>query len=78
MASERWEVVPTANGEPFDPTTTSATNTNAASRSPPSGKSIWTRWWMIVIYVIVGIGVFANLFPADDEGDLTASPTTTV
>ena len=48
---------------------------------PPSGKSIWTRRWMIVIYVIVGIGVFANLvilFPADDEGDLTASPTTTV
>ena len=33
---------------------------------------------MIAIYIIVGIGVFANLFPADDEGDTTAAPTTTV
>ena len=43
---------------------------------PPPGKSIWTRWWMIVLYVIVGIGVFANLFPAEDDGDTTAAPTT--
>ena len=43
---------------------------------PSTGKSIWTRWWMIVLYVIVGIGVFANLFPAEDDGDTTAAPTT--
>ena len=43
---------------------------------PASGKSIWTRWWMIVLYVIVGIGIFANLFPAEDDGDTTAAPTT--
>ena len=34
VASERWEVVPTANGEPFDPTTTSATN----ALEPPSRR----------------------------------------
>ena len=42
----------------------------------PPKKSIWTRWWMIVIYTIVGIGVIANLFPAEDDGDTTAAPTT--
>ena len=45
---------------------------------PSSGKSIWTRWWMIVIYVIVGIGIFANLFPDDDDADTSAGPTITV
>lgn len=56
---------------------TDATPTPPAEPPPPS-KPIWTRWWMIVLYVIVGIGIFANLFPAEDDGDTTAAPATTL
>lgn len=41
-------------------------------------KSLWTRWWMIVIYVIVGLGILGNLVGDDSEGHETAtSPTKT-
>lgn len=46
---------------------------------PPPGKLIWTRWWMILIYVIVGLGFLGALLPSDDdEGDTIAAPATTV
>lgn len=37
-------------------------------------KSIWTRWWMIAIYAIVGLGVIGNLLGGGDDA---AAPATT-
>ena len=67
MASERWEVVPTANGEPFDPTTTSATNAleppvAATERTRSNGLAVaslvlgilWLFWIGSVLAVIFG------------------------
>lgn len=34
-------------------------------------KSLWTRWWMIAIYVVLGIGIIAALA---NGGDDNASP----
>ena len=54
---------------------TDATPTPPAE-PPPPGKSIWTRWWMIVLYVIVGLIILVNLGSSDDDGDTIAAPTT--
>ena len=46
---------------------------------PPSGKLIWARWLMIVIYVVLGVWLSAVLFGGDSGGgDETAAPTATL
>lgn len=37
-------------------------------------KPIWKRWWMIVIYVLVGLAVIANLSGGSDEGVTAEDP----
>lgn len=43
--------------------------------TPKTKKSIWKRWWMIVIYVIVGIAIIANLSGGSDEESTAEEPT---
>ena len=38
-------------------------------------KPIWKRWWMIVLYVIVGIAVIANLSGGTDDEATAEEPT---
>ena len=44
---------------------------------PSTGKSIWTRWWMIVIYVIVGLGFLGAILPGDGSTEAIGTTTTT-
>ena len=50
--------------------------TDASTPAVPPSKPIWTRWWMIVIYVIVGLGIIGSL-GGDDDDPLAGAPTTT-
>ena len=34
-------------------------------------KPIWKRWWMICIYVFVGIGIIANIVPQNPTTEET-------
>lgn len=45
---------------------------------PPEGekKPIWTRWWMIVIYTVVGLAILGSLIGGDEEGDTVAAGST--
>lgn len=38
-----------------------------APAAPPTEKRIWTRWWMIVIYVIVALGLIGALILGDTQ-----------
>lgn len=40
-------------------------------------KPIWTRWWMIAIYVFVGLGILGNLVGDDEEPIAEAAAATT-
>jgi hypothetical protein len=40
-------------------------------------KPIWTRWWMIVIYTIVGLVVLGSLVGGDEDGEPVAAQSTT-
>jgi hypothetical protein len=42
----------------------------------PEKKPIWTRWWMIVIYVIVGLGIIGSLAGEDTDGEPIAGEAT--
>lgn len=46
---------------------------------PPEGeqKPIWTRWWMILIYVVVGLGVLGSLVGDDSANPEEAAAETT-
>lgn len=46
---------------------------------PPEGekKPIWTRWWMIVIYTIVGLIILGSLVGGDEDGEPVAAESTT-
>lgn len=43
--------------------------------TPKTKKSIWKRWWMIVIYVIVGIAIISNLSGGDGDETAAEEPT---
>jgi len=45
---------------------------------PPEGekKPIWTRWWMIVIYTVVGLAILGSLIGGDEEGDTVVAEST--
>lgn len=43
----------------------------------PEKKPIWTRWWMIVIYVIVGFGIIGSLAGDDTDGEPIAGEAVT-
>jgi hypothetical protein len=48
-----------------------------ASPAEPDKKPIWTRWWMIALYVILGITVIGSLGSEDDGSGIAANEVTT-
>lgn len=53
-------------------------DTPSSSNAPVTTKkkSLWTRWWMIAIYVVLGIGIIAALANGDDENASPAGSST--